>query len=262
MHSSNDYIELGLPGFETTRHYREVSSTMDVAKEWLECRSAQGQGHALMVADCQTQGRGRQGRQWLSGDGAFMGTFVFEVELPRAALSGYSLAIGVGISRALRDCNVPVSLKWPNDLVVAVGHSFRKLGGILVEVHDIRSRTFLLVGLGINVTPAPSDVGHLAISLQELGGSKLRSTDLIRPIATRVAEAHQSFSLGGGLTPFLSEWRSLSAFRPSHTRLAIDLGAETVSGVYIDIDQSGALLLSDGKRTRLVHSGHIVEVTY
>ncbi len=262
MDRSDDYIELGLPGFIAARHYREVSSTMDVARDWIERYSSPELASALIVADYQTQGRGRQGRQWLSGEGAFMATFAFEVELPRAALSGYSLAVGVGIARAFRDRNIEVALKWPNDLVAIVEGSLRKLGGILVEVHDVRSRTYLLVGLGINVNPAPSDVGHIAVSLLELGSDSPRSSDLIRPIASRMVGVHTQFAQGAGVSPFLSEWRTLSAFRRSQTRLTIDLGAETISGVYVDIDSSGALLLSVDGTTRTVHSGHILEVKY
>jgi BirA family biotin operon repressor/biotin-[acetyl-CoA-carboxylase] ligase len=107
----------------------------------------------LLVAERQTEGRGRQGRNWRS---APRDTLTFSLGLPMAPRdwSGLSLVVGVAIAEALHP---DLGLKWPNDLW---WHD-RKIGGILVETAgsgDAGSERSVVVGVGLNITaPAVTD---------------------------------------------------------------------------------------------------------
>jgi len=97
----------------------------------------------LVIADGQTQGRGRQGRAWQSPRGGLY----FSVGLPVAPAvalpPGLSLGLGLQLVETLASAGYEgVQLKWPNDLVVADA----KLAGLLVE----RLPGALLVGVGLN----------------------------------------------------------------------------------------------------------------
>jgi BirA family biotin operon repressor/biotin-[acetyl-CoA-carboxylase] ligase len=112
---------------------------------------------AVCMAETQTAGRGRRGRQWQSP----LGGNVYFSLLKRfahgmGALSGLSLVAGVALIQALGDCGVTgVGLKWPND-VLADG---RKLAGILVELGgEFLGPCHAVIGIGINLR-LPPDIG-------------------------------------------------------------------------------------------------------
>jgi len=99
----------------------------------------------VVVADHQTQGRGRMERRWEAPPGtALLVSFVLE---PNPLLS---LAAGVAAAEA---CGPRVRLKWPNDLML----DDRKLGGILVEATAHKA----VCGIGVNLTWAPEGAAML-----------------------------------------------------------------------------------------------------
>jgi BirA family biotin operon repressor/biotin-[acetyl-CoA-carboxylase] ligase len=258
------YLEEQIPGFHLARRYPSVSSTMDVARQLIEeLPAGRGDFRGVIVADEQTAGRGRQGRSWLSGAGAFMATFILSSRAPLAALSGYSLCVGLGVAWALEAIGVKIKLKWPNDLVfAALSGEIRKLGGILIEVHEVGPERYILVGLGINVNPAPEGVRDIAISLSELGVLGCKASELTEPLACSISKAHDIFVASGGFAGIKSDWSSRSCFTENKTELALDLGdGKVISGTYMGVADSGALLLTHDGKVQSVVSGHILSVT-
>ena len=125
----------------------------------------------LLVAEHQTQGRGRMGRTWQSGPS---GSLTFSLGLPLALndWSGLSLAVGAAIAEALDpqvagiDPETPprLQIKWPNDIWL----DGRKLGGILIETVSVGAQRMVVIGVGLNVSelpmplkPPPSDFAAL-----------------------------------------------------------------------------------------------------
>jgi BirA family biotin operon repressor/biotin-[acetyl-CoA-carboxylase] ligase len=189
-----------------------------------------------------------------------MGTFIFEVAGGAATLSGYSLAVGVELAEVLRALGAPVHVKWPNDLVVCNEGQLRKLGGILIEVQEHNGRRYVLVGIGINVLAPPQEVADIAGSVTGLRGAPISARELVVPLAEGLSRMHDRFTEAGGFGSFVDRWRELSCFRSGGSSIAVDLGQETIEGIYQDIDRSGALVLRVEGRDRLVHSGHLVRV--
>ena len=155
-----------LPGFTV-----EVLPSIDSTNTELMRRARAGQTEpTLLVAEQQTDGRGRLGRVWQSDVGA---SLMLSLGLPMAPRdwSGLSLAVGVSVAESLQPTLPPlepgqpprIGLKWPNDLWLS---GDRKLGGILVETasfvapqaaqpattHGTAAR-YVVVGIGINVLP-------------------------------------------------------------------------------------------------------------
>src|SRR6201993_4172430 len=123
---------------------------------------------AVLIAEHQTAGRGRQGRGWSASPRAqiTMSVGVSVVDVPVEGWGWLSLAAGVAIVDAvaplLDAAGVRAGLKWPNDVLVDGG----KLAGILAEV----ARPVVVIGLGLNVTQSPDEVdGPGATSLLDLG---------------------------------------------------------------------------------------------
>ncbi len=114
----------------------------------------------LVFAELQTAGRGRRGRDWLApfGSGLTFSIGWTFAETP-ADLSALSLALGVCVVRALRDCGAPdVQLKWPNDIV----HEHAKLGGLLLQMRsEAGGPAYVVAGLGLNLRmPATARAAH------------------------------------------------------------------------------------------------------
>lgn len=256
------FTNLAIPGYSFARHYGSVSSTMDVAREVLAEQRLSDGWCGLVTADDQTAGRGRQGRTWLSSGAAFTGTFIFCTDKPLGAVSGYSLGVGLSVMSALKPSGYDFSLKWPNDLVVVRGDSLRKLGGILIEVEEHHDHRVLLVGLGINVSKPPQELGRTAISLEELGGSAPTSKTLVQALALELRKGHDEFFSGGGFSPMRTRWEERSCFRPGKTELKVEVGDSTISGIYTGVSLLGALCLLEDGIERTIHSGHILEIIW
>ena len=125
----------------------------------------------LLVAEHQTQGRGRMGRTWQSGPNGSL-TFSLGLPLELNDWSGLSLAVGTAIAEALDpqvagiDPQTPprLQIKWPNDIWL----DGRKLGGILIETVSVGAQRMVVIGVGLNVSelpmplkPPPSDFAAL-----------------------------------------------------------------------------------------------------
>ena len=111
----------------------------------------------LLVAETQTAGRGRLGRNWYSQRGDSL-TFSIGMALEPLDWSGLSLVVGISIAESLDDrldegveSGQQIALKWPNDLWVGKPGCERKLGGILVETATLDGKRYVVIGVGINI---------------------------------------------------------------------------------------------------------------
>jgi len=132
-----------LPGFTV-----EVVPEMNSTNTELMRRARAGQLEpVLLVAEVQSAGRGRVGRQWDSGGrpGDVL-TFSLGLPLQMADWSGLSLAVGLSVVQSLHP---DLRLKWPNDVWLAD----RKLAGILIETTQVDQTRYAVIGVGINITP-------------------------------------------------------------------------------------------------------------
>ena len=114
----------------------------------------------MVVADEQTAGRGRQGREWVSAPGAGLWCSVL-VRMPADEGSGLlPLLAGVAVVEAVRRHGVTAALKWPNDVVVDAlaldgGPGPRKLAGVLGESDGADA---VVLGIGVNVSQSAADL--------------------------------------------------------------------------------------------------------
>jgi BirA family biotin operon repressor/biotin-[acetyl-CoA-carboxylase] ligase len=147
---------IALTGAPRALLFEEVSSTMDVAHQAAAKGAPSG---TLVLAERQLSGRGRGGREWISGPRA--GIWLTLVERPWEGVPVELLSIRAGLALAPaldRFARASVALKWPNDLIV----QGRKLGGILLEARwrDARPE-WVALGVGINLAPA-GEIGDAA----------------------------------------------------------------------------------------------------
>lgn len=212
------------------------------------------------LAEYQTRGRGRRGRDWVApfGSGLCLSVNWCFAEVP-PRVSALSLAIGVAITRALAACAVTgVRLKWPNDVL----HEGRKLGGILLELRaEAAGPAYVVVGVGLNVSLPPAaraaigNGGLEPVGLDELGLPRMPSrTELAAALVGQVVLALEEFGRCG-FAPFAGAWREADALAAQPARVLH--GEQSIAGVARGIDDDGAFLLEvDGRRQRFV-SGEV-----
>lgn len=140
-----------------------------------------------VVADSQTDGRGRRGRSWHSepGTGIYLSTLIRPNLLPEQ-LPILTLMAGLATVIAVNDL-IPQSakLKWPNDLLL----NGKKIAGILCEYHPSTTKNHaVIIGIGINVnhTYFPSDIKNTATSLKLECGENIDRTSLIKRLITQL----------------------------------------------------------------------------
>ena len=203
-----------------------------------------------LVADRQTAGRGRQGREWLDAPGNFMGSTVVCLTGREPPASTLSFVAALAVYEAiLAQIGAPqlLQLKWPNDLLLAGD----KLAGILLE----RSGEFAVVGIGVNLSAAPALPGRRAGKLAQVAPAPERDS-FARELAAsfdRELDRWRQFGLG----PLLSRW--LAAAHPAGTALTVHAAdGAIVAGRFAGLEPDGALRLrlADGS-TRVIHAGDV-----
>ena len=257
-----DYLLPRIKGalWKELRVHDTVDSTNDLAMS-LAAKEDITPG-TVIIADRQTRGKGRLGRRWESPGGRnIYASLVIRPELaPRDATMLTVLAAVAGACAMQRTANIPVTIKWPNDLVI----SDRKLGGILTEVRADPDRISLaVIGIGINVNMLPADfpeeLRSIATSVRSSAGHTVARNDIIIQLL-REFEYWYGILTTEGKWPLLHAWRKYSSTLGRKVRIAI--GKKTIYGIAEDIDDNGMLLIKmQSGEYRNISSGDITFVT-
>ena len=204
--------------------------------------------HSIVrVAEIQTHGKGRRGRQWLSGLGDSLTFSIMKnIFIPQKSISALSLVVGLGIVRAISDLGgYGYSLKWPNDLM----RSGKKVGGVLIELGKIKKeKSLVIIGIGINVRQKKRSGPEGLLSVEDLfqDGMEVDRNKIIATIIKHIDSMIKIFEKKGFMI-LKKEWEKLHQYQGKKVRLSIKEGDQKV-GVVVGIDHTGALLLKDGDR--------------
>ena len=201
----------------------------------------------LCLAEYQTAGRGRRGRQWLSPfAGQLIFSFYWTID-PKKALDGLSLVIGLAIAEALN-----VKVKWPNDILL----SGRKLGGILVEIINHKNGLLnLVVGIGINVKlPQSTEISQPYAQLTEQDPDIDREKILIKVIQ-RIYSRLAQFEEKGIDEEFMQQWINHNEFFGDEVNVFTEQGA--ISGIEQGIDKRGYLKVITDEGERYFNAGEV-----
>lgn len=228
-------------------YFKSVSSTNTLAKE-TECENG-----TLFIAESQTNGKGRMGRQWVSEEnsGIYMSIVLFP-EIPAGQINQLTLLAGLSVCKVLIELyGVDFKIKWPND-IVAYG---KKICGILTEGVISNNRSKAVVGIGINVNNKKFDdeLSHKATSLYMLTGKPSRREIIINKIAETFEKNYNDFLNGKS---FIKEYENLCV-NINHTISAI-VESNAITGVAVGITDKGELMVKKEDGTTLnINSGEV-----
>jgi BirA family biotin operon repressor/biotin-[acetyl-CoA-carboxylase] ligase len=210
----------------------------------------------VRVAELQTGGRGRRGRDWVSGlGGGLTFSLLWRFEQGAGFLSGLSLAVGVAMVRVLRRHGVDKAmLKWPNDVL----WRHLKLAGILVELGgDVMGPTAAVIGVGINLRlsePVKSRIDQPVTDLASMGVAVERNR-LFAELLTELGDMLDRFS-EEGFAPLRPEWDRLHAYQDKMVKLRMPDGS-ALEGRVRGAAEDGALVLETRTGERKCYGGEL-----
>jgi len=207
----------------------------------------------------QTAGRGRGRRVWHSPPGtAIYTTLIFRPQVAPDRLPVLSLVAGVAVAETIEElAGAETKLKWPNDVWLGTPRSHQKVAGILLT-SSLTDRTVdhVLVGIGINVSTSLERLPRGATSLLEACGQLLAPDVVFATLLERIDHGYEAYLSAAG-RPSLDPYRSRAALLGD--LVTVDDAGRSLRGVYIGVDDDGALLLREASgRIQRVMSGDLV----
>ena len=229
---------------------REVDSTNEWAKELASLGASEG---TVAIAETQTHGHGRLGREWISPKGGLWFSIVLRSKLAAGEAVKLVFVAGLAVAEVLRELyGVRVETKWPNDVLV----KGRKVCGILTEMNTTGEKVnYVIVGVGVNANfdvkkAFPEDLKTVATSLENELGRKVRLEELFRALLEKLENIYALF-LKEGFGPVLGKWKTYAGFLGCQVEVAS--GTEKWVGLALDVENDGALImrLEDGTVKRV-----------
>ena len=234
-----------------------LESCDSTSSELLRRAEAGAPAGSVIVADEQSAGRGRRGRQWLSApQDSLTFSLLWRFSGSASQLSGLSLAVGVGLVRALETLGArEIFLKWPNDVLLRQTDGEAKIAGILIELSSDRRGTQVIIGIGLNLQRPTADLPQPAAGLSQALAQLPDRHDLLAAILIALAGVLETVSVDGFFA-LKNEWQSRHAWQDQPVRLLAD-DATPLNGICRGVDDDGALLLETASGIQRIFSGDV-----
>jgi len=229
---------------------REIGSTNDLAKELASYGADEG---TVVVAEKQTSGRGRLGREWVSPKGGLYFSIVLRPKLGIGDAVKLVFVAGLAVAEVLHELyGLRVDTKWPNDVLV----NGKKTCGVLSEMNTTGEKVnYAIVGIGVNANiniakEFPEQLTAVSASLEGELGRKVRLEELLRALLEKLEEIYKRF-LKEGFTSVLEKWKKYAGFLGQQVEVTSE--TEKLRGFALDVDSDGALILKleDGTLKRI-----------
>ncbi|MBN6888447.1 BirA family transcriptional regulator, biotin operon repressor / biotin---[acetyl-CoA-carboxylase] ligase [Cytobacillus horneckiae] len=253
-----DEISLGLKteDFGRSIHYEEVvETTQKVAHRLANEGAKEG---TIVVAEEQSNGRGRMDRKWVSPKytGIWL-SIILRPNLPPHKAPQLTLIAAVSVVQAIEEVTgLSPEIKWPNDVLL----NGKKITGILTEMQADADRiASIIMGIGINVNQSkedyPPELQDKATSLAIEKGQKISRAELIQALLLKLENLYKIY-IEKGFHPIKLLWESYAVSIGKYITARTLTGA--IAGKAIGITDEGVLLLEDGEgKTHHIYSADI-----
>jgi BirA family transcriptional regulator, biotin operon repressor / biotin---[acetyl-CoA-carboxylase] ligase len=220
--------------------FREIAdSTQNLA---VSLASKPGSHGAVVIAEQQKSGRGRQKRKWLSPKGGVWLSVVLRPAIPTAKITLLPFVAALAVCDAIKATGLDARLKWPNDVMV----SGKKVAGILLDISaEADEVNYAVIGIGINANvdsaaiSARIDRPKITSISDELGRSVSR-LDLTKSLLENLERYYLEMEQHRAGT-ILQKWKKNSDMLGR--KVAVMQNGKTVEGAAADVNDDGSLLL-------------------
>jgi BirA family biotin operon repressor/biotin-[acetyl-CoA-carboxylase] ligase len=158
-------LEIG-PRAAAAGHRHVVHERLDSTNsEALRLVRAGEGGPLWIIALDQTAGRGRRGREWISGDGNLAVSLLLTLAVTPAVAATLGFVASLAVAKMCRTLapRAAIALKWPNDVLADGG----KVAGLLLESESQPDGLAVAIGIGVNLAAAPQGMTYPAAVLSE-----------------------------------------------------------------------------------------------
>lgn len=231
----------------------EMDSTNIQAKRLGEHDAVNG---TVVVTECQTAGRGRRGKTWVSPAGNCYFSILLRPEVLVDRASIITLVSAMALAKAIKQvAALDTMIKWPND-VIANG---KKLCGILTESStDLEYINYAVVGIGINAnqTDFPEEIKDMASSIRLETGKEINRAELLGTFLNIFETYYETFLETEDLTKLSEKYNRLLVNRGREVKI-IEKETERILTA-VGIDDKGGLIVEDcnGQRETII-SGEV-----
>jgi BirA family biotin operon repressor/biotin-[acetyl-CoA-carboxylase] ligase len=231
-------------------YFKAINSTNLYAKKLLEKDVEEG---TMIIADVQTQGRGRKKRTWSSPIGGLWFSVILYPNIPPQNAMLVTMAGSIAVAQGINEVTglKPV-IKWPNDLLL----NNKKVCGIFTELDaEMDKINYIIMGIGINVNnPIDKELRDIGISLIQEVGKKLSRVNLLKTILKYLDELYHKLKLED--YNFIRDlWFSYSKIIGKKIRVTTE--KSNFIGIVTNIDNSGCLVLETKNGPIKIVSGDI-----
>jgi BirA family transcriptional regulator, biotin operon repressor / biotin---[acetyl-CoA-carboxylase] ligase len=217
--------------------FPEVATTMNTAKQMAKSGI---DDFSVIIAQNQTEGRGRLNREWISSEGGLWFTLVLKPDLPPPLAYILNFAASLSLSRCLNDLfDIDAKVKWPNDLLF----KNEKLAGLLSEMETEGDMLqFVNIGIGLNVNNSPEKDIPGSVSIKNILGRDLSRREILIKFLTIFEELYQDIN-----NHRINSKKIISMWKKHTSTIGKEVSIETFGKKYrgfaTDVDTTGALLL-------------------
>jgi BirA family biotin operon repressor/biotin-[acetyl-CoA-carboxylase] ligase len=238
-------------------YFKEVDSTNDVAKELAREGAPEG---TMVIAERQSEGKARRGKQWLSPEGGVWMSMILHPQVSPSQAPLLTLVTGVAVAQTIyNEFKIDVGIKWPNDILIGD----KKVCGILTEANsDSGKLDYVVVGIGIDLNvdldQFPPALREGATSLKNELNREIEGADLVQKILKDFEELYEEFKQGK-FPKILAEWRRMS--KTIGRKVKVRKTGRVVYGEAVGINRDGVLILEQEDGTlRKVLSGECIHL--
>jgi BirA family transcriptional regulator, biotin operon repressor / biotin---[acetyl-CoA-carboxylase] ligase len=226
-------------------HFTTIDSTNSEARRRLNAGETPP---FWIVADAQTEGRGRLGRHWVSTPGNLYSTYCFGLNAPAHTASQISFVAALAVYDVASNfiTNTPITLKWPNDCLI----DGAKFSGVLVELQDEN----IILGMGLNVIHEPTDLPYKATSLAKYAPI-IAVENVFATLRLKLKKWLQIWDGSNGFGHIHRGWEARCA--DIGKPISLDTGQAILHGTFAGLAPNGALLLNHNNTTTTHHAGDV-----
>ncbi len=237
-------------------YFDSVDSTQSFATNIAKSQNEFG---AVIIAESQTLGKGRLGRQWVSPKGGIWLSVILQPKFDISKITLIPFAVAIALSNAIeKSLKIKTELKWPNDLTIRG----KKVAGIIIDASIESTRIeSIVVGVGINFKIKPKEIEHRIKQKGNFYGvetlvrdNKTKPVKLVKAFLEELEDILQELERGKAQS-IIAQWTKKSS--TIGRQITVNSSGTKTTGKAIRLDRDGTLVIKSGTKTRWITSGDI-----